>query len=575
MNSCRKTALAAAICTALGAGHAGAATFSVTNTDDDGAGSLRDALTQADLNGEADTIDLSSISGQTISLSSGPLTISEDDVTINGAGVTVDASQANSRVLEVFLSDVTINDLTITGGTADGQVILDERGIGAPDGGGGIVALDGRLELNNAVVSGNSAEIGGGVYFYSYSGSGGLAVSNSTISGNDAARAGGGVAAYAGSVEFSFSGTTISGNTAGDFGGGIATFSYYGQTIFDNSVVSGNSVIGDAGPVSERREQRAANRTWAQRDDSRGGIFIGPSGGGADLFTVEGGIEIRESTISGNSAPSGGGLAAYGASYYGEGGSVLVDSSTISGNEADFAGGAILNAKYNLQVTNSTISGNTAVGEGGGLVMYSSFDDRIRSNDRGISPRNIRIDFTTITGNSASDIGGLAISSDIEIPITASVISGNAAPTDPDIGFEPETFAEAGVAFSLVGEDSTSGTLNLDTASSTLLGQDPQLGPLADNGGPTFTHLPAAGSPVVDAVTSGAAGCGDVVTDDQRGETRPSGAGCEAGSVERGDDAPPEALAVPVMDRIGLLLMAGLLGLVGLFGFRRRSEQES
>ena len=294
--------------------------------------------------------------------------------------------------------------------------------------------------------------------------------------------------------------------------------------------------------------------------------------GGAGMYSLYGDLEIIRSTISGNSADAGGGVLAYGNI-----GSILIDSSTISGNSAtDFGGAGILQAKYDLQVRNSTISGNSSGGLNGGLVLYSALEnqqDGTSEDNRGTPARNVAIEFTTITDNSAGNIGGLGISSDIPVPLTASVISGNSAPTDPDIGFEPGSFAQANLEFSLVGVDSTTGTLNFDTASSSLLGQDPLLGPLADNGGPTFTHLPGDGSPLIDAIPPGSAGCGGDVVDDQGGQTRPANGACDIGSVERGTvQPPPPAISVPVMDRIGLLLMAGLLGLAGLFGFRRRSE---
>ena len=56
---------------------------------------------------------------------------------------------------------------------------------------------------------------------------------------------------------------------------------------------------------------------------------------------------------------------------------------------------------------------------------------------------------------------------------------------------------------------------------------DPMLGPLADNGGPTWTHMPAVGGPAVDSGDPAAAGAMD-----QRGVTRPQGAGPDSGSVE-------------------------------------------
>jgi uncharacterized repeat protein (TIGR01451 family) len=56
---------------------------------------------------------------------------------------------------------------------------------------------------------------------------------------------------------------------------------------------------------------------------------------------------------------------------------------------------------------------------------------------------------------------------------------------------------------------------------------DPKIGPLADNGGPTFTHALLAGSPALDA----ADGSGAPATD-QRGIARPQGAGFDIGAFE-------------------------------------------
>ena len=217
MNSYSKTALAAAICTALSAGHAGAATFNVTNTNDSGAGSLRDALSQAGSNAEADIIDLSTVSGQTISITSGQLEVDDDEVTINGAGATLDAG-GNSRVLATYLSDVTLNDLTITGGDAGG--LQPVRGISLGGAGGGIYSTEGSLEINDAEISGNAAEVGGGVYFYSEYGN--LDVNDSVISGNNAQFAGGGVYAGGKYGAVTVSGTTISSNTAGRSAAGFS-----------------------------------------------------------------------------------------------------------------------------------------------------------------------------------------------------------------------------------------------------------------------------------------------------------------------------------------------------------------
>jgi hypothetical protein len=62
---------------------------------------------------------------------------------------------------------------------------------------------------------------------------------------------------------------------------------------------------------------------------------------------------------------------------------------------------------------------------------------------------------------------------------------------------------------------------------------DALLGPLADNGGPTLTHLPSPVSPAVGAVPDGTAGICTGGRTDQRGVVRPQGVGCDVGAIER------------------------------------------
>ena len=80
------------------------------------------------------------------------------------------------------------------------------------------------------------------------------------------------------------------------------------------------------------------------------------------------------------------------------------------------------------------------------------------------------------------------------------------------------------------------GTYNLapdGSCGATVAGAD-LLGPLADNGGPTLTHLPAIGSGAVDAIPLGTPGlCDGTLAEDQRGVARPQGGGCDIGAVER------------------------------------------
>src|SRR6266536_566608 len=146
-----------------------AATITVINTNDSGAGSLRQALADAN---DGDTIDFA-ITG-TITLTTGEL-LADKSVTISGPGaasLTVDGNLAG-RVFHVT-SGVTasIAGLTITNGNAweDAQT----------NSGGGIYNDHATLALDNCTVSGNyGAYGGGGVHNHS----GTLTVTNSTFSG--------------------------------------------------------------------------------------------------------------------------------------------------------------------------------------------------------------------------------------------------------------------------------------------------------------------------------------------------------------------------------------------------------
>ena len=218
-----------------------AAIIVVTNTNDSGPGSLRDALAVAN---DGDTIDATGVSG-TILLTSGALQINAA-VTINGPGAGTLAVNGNgsSRVFENYaFGYVTISGFTITNGRSDG-------GGGILNTGHWNIGGEGILTVTNCTISGNSADYGGGILF----GGGilnyrGLTIRDSTISGNSADY-GGGISNVAGGVTISNS--TISGNLAGVLGGGVYNSAAFtelrsGFLRVTNSTISGNSVTGSNG----------------------------------------------------------------------------------------------------------------------------------------------------------------------------------------------------------------------------------------------------------------------------------------------------------------------------------------
>jgi uncharacterized repeat protein (TIGR01451 family) len=146
---------------------------------------------------------------------------------------------------------------------------------------------------------------------------------------------------------------------------------------------------------------------------------------------------------------------------------------------------------------------------------------------------------STIAGNSvdglpASSGGGLAIPSaspSVSLDVTNTIIAGNTVN-----GAEENCSGLVGPASAnnLTGDDSCSFSDPGSTQG------DPQLGALADNGGPTDTRLPAEGSPAIDGGTG--AGCPAA---DQRGTGRPQRLACDIGAVE----VPGADLAVGLLSK--------------------------
>ena len=162
--------------------------MTVNNTNDNGAGSLRAAVAQANSDGGGDTIQFDPTvfsTPQTITLTGGQLeltgTTAATTITGPAAGVTVSGNEA-SRVFQFDPGVVaSISGLTITGGNADGV-------------GGGGLFIEGMayVFLTDCTVSGNSAGFNGGGLFND----GMATLTDCTVSGNSTGGAGGGLCSF-------------------------------------------------------------------------------------------------------------------------------------------------------------------------------------------------------------------------------------------------------------------------------------------------------------------------------------------------------------------------------------------
>ena len=349
------------------------ATFNVTNLNDSGSGSLRQAILDANASAGEDLITFDSLlSGQTIALFSDELVIT-DSLTIDGdldnngtADITIqrDASAAEFRIFNVDDGDtsnqtVTLDGLTVTGGVASSE-----------EGGGGILNQE-NLTVINSIVSGNATSgTGGGVSsgFDSY-----LTVSNSTIGNNFASGSGGGIYIYDSDFGgyLTVSNSTIGNNLSGGSGGGIAA-NTNSLVEVSNSTISNNAAAGNGGGISGLSVSVRNSTVSDNSSDYLGGgiysrsVSVGNStisdnvGRGIVTGGYDNGINVVDSLITGN---IGGGIGAYDRSI------VTVSNSTISDNSASSGAGIRLSDSYYLTVSDSTISGNSSTGKGGGIYV--------------------------------------------------------------------------------------------------------------------------------------------------------------------------------------------------------------
>jgi beta-glucanase (GH16 family) len=250
----------------------------VTNLDDSGPGSLRQALEDITMGGTI--IFDPALAGGTINLTSGPL-VPSGNVAINGvdaSGLVLDGG-GSDRVLIVDAGrTVTVANLTVTNGYG-WQVA------------GGILN-NGALTLDHVTVTGNTMATDAGDFWQGgggiYSGEGAtLNLVDSAVVGNTAGWSGGGLYGFF-NTNTTIVRSTISGNVAGDVGGGIRSL---GNVEISNSTISGNEATGWYGGAMFITDGvvNVANVTIADNVSPSGApadVFVGTFGGGSATLTL-------------------------------------------------------------------------------------------------------------------------------------------------------------------------------------------------------------------------------------------------------------------------------------------------
>ena len=543
----------------------------VTKTEDSDDGvcdadcSLREAIAAA---GSGDTI---AIPAGTYTLTLGSQLTIDKSLTLGGAGsedtVIQSATEPGVAFQRVFVIEsggtVTISGLTIRHGRVTGF--------------GGGIHNSGTLTLTNSAVSDNIARDpfggnGGGIFNRSAT----LALTNSTVSGNTATLQGGGIFSNG---TLTITNSTISNNTAGS-GGGINNDDG-GVLTLANSVVIGNTSpfgggLFNAGTgtldVSNSTVSNNTSSAWGGGILNIGTLTLNDSTVSGNTANINDGVgggilnrgtgTITRSTISGNAADEGGGI-------YNDGSTLTMTNSTVSGNNAGRGGG--IYSYSTLTITNSSVRGNSATADGGGIyssgaltVTNGTMSHNSASRGGGIfnssSDLVLTLNNSTVSNNSASSDGGGIYSASGILTLTSSTVTNNSASQgggidtangSPGNGEMANTIVAGNTA--TIGADCVAGSFfaslgynligrqfgcGLNPATGDLPNTDPLLGPLQDNGGPTFTHALLPGSPAIDHIP--AENC-DVATD-QRGVARPQGAACDIGAYEVGPIPPPAGM---------------------------------
>lgn len=379
-----------------------AATIPVTNCDDSGPGSLRDALQNVAVDG--DTVDLTGLSCSVITLTTGSILFFQNNITLQGPGsyslfLTGNSGTARyAPLLHDGTGTLSINDMTIEDGAkyfTDAQV-TNARG--------GCIFSAGFVALSHSEVKYCTAQNSGSTY-----------------------GAQGGAVYAASGVELYYSSILSSSafaNTTFARGGAIFT---PGNVVLLDSFIEGNTASTAEGGV----------------DAIGGGLVKYSQISGNEAYIVgglytKGDVTIENSTISGNTANIGAGLWLNGA---GATAPVTLLSSTVSGNNAtssDNGGVFLYGGTYTASISNSTIAFNTT--HYAGALKYGAGVRSILST--------IDLESNIIAGNTNDDGAG-AVNDDIDgttltlIGANNLIVSASVTPPPDTISADPQLLALA------------------------------------------------------------------------------------------------------------------------------------
>jgi uncharacterized repeat protein (TIGR01451 family) len=329
------------------------APITVTNTLDSGAGSLRQGISDAH-NGDVIVFD-NSLIGQTITLTSGELSIANKSLTIRGTVPITVSGNNSSRVFNISNSPaVTITGIVIRDGYTFGG--------GYAGYGGGIRSFSSNLYLEATKVISNSAAQGGGI-FHAYADST-ITLTGTQVVSNSASDGGGGIAIFR--ATGALTETQVVSNSGGSGGGLLVNEAAI--TLDNKTQIRGNSSAYSGGGMYVRTDS-AITLDGTQVSDNSSGAH-----GGGILLNSSSITALTGTQIWGNSsAYFGGGMYAYSDSTI-----MLTGTQVVSNSASDGGGFYVFGNAASITVTNSCVvyNSDTAVSnEDAGAMLMNARDN--------------------------------------------------------------------------------------------------------------------------------------------------------------------------------------------------------
>jgi hypothetical protein len=507
-------------------------------------------------------IAVNQIDGVDSYIASGLLTVTISDSTIfENAGSGVAGINTNFHLNAIDMSRNTGGGLRVIGGT----LILDHGSVNdnatINDGGGISLSMVANPVISNSAIKGNtSGHKGGGLYLWNLPASI-LTVENCTFDGNYGYD-GGGIYIDAGSSHLSAS--TLINNIAKHHGGGIFVNINNNPTLWiENGTVIGR--VGAGNIASFAPASHGLGGGIYNKENLNIAYSTIEANVGDGIYNDGGTITMQDSTVKGN---SGSGIESYAAG-------IIVDiqifrsnffSNAFSGIDAtnanlpiaagtigDNKGSGIRMHGGKLTMANSTVLRNRSAGDGGGIAGYnlegeirnSTVSDNIAAASGGglyleawMTGIGVNLVNVTISGNTAGTLGGGLHAVMGPIRLNNVTIARNAAPASGGL----QNAAAVALTNSILAENTGGNCLGMPTSLGNNLddgiscafsgpndisGMPANLGPLANNGGGSFTNALLPGSAALEAGNDTAC-----PATDQRGIARPQGLHCDMGAFE-------------------------------------------